>query len=96
MDFSQVATVVSITVITYLIGMACKAIKRINDDYIPVIVGACGAVLGIVGMFVIPGFPADNILDALAVGIVSGLASTGVNQVYKKVIKNGTSDSPEE
>ena len=96
MDFSQVATVTAITVITYLIGMACKIIPAIKDNYIPVIVGACGAVLGVVGMSVISGFPADNVLDALAVGIVSGLASTGVNQVYKQVIKNGTSDSPKE
>lgn len=96
MDFTQVATVVSITVITYLIGMACKAFQKIKDNYIPVIVGACGAILGVVGMYVISGFPADNVLDALAVGIASGLASTGVNQVWKQVIKNGSEDGVKE
>lgn len=43
--------------------------------------------LGIVGMYVIPDFPAKDVLNALAVGIVSGLASTGVNQVYKQLGK---------
>ena len=47
-----------------------------------------GKLLIIVGMFVIPGYPANNILDAIAVGIVSGMASTGVNQIYKQIKKN--------
>ena len=40
-------------------------------------------------MYVIPDFPAQDILNAIAVGIVSGLSSTGVNQVYKQ-LKDGT------
>lgn len=75
--------VVSIVIICYLIGMGAKAISKVKNETIPVIVGICGAVLGIVGMYVIPEFPANNILDAIAVGIVSGLASVGVNQLTK-------------
>lgn len=84
MDMSQVGTVVAIVVICYLIGMAAKLNRRIKDEAIPVIVGLAGAVLGVIGMFVIPDFPAHDILNAIAVGIVSGLASTGANQVYKQ------------
>lgn len=76
MDFTQVPTVVAIMVITYLIGYASKQIPQVKDNIIPIIVGVAGGVLGIVGMFVIPGYPANNILDAIAVGIVSGMAST--------------------
>ena len=82
MEFSGVASVVAITVICYLIGMGFKA-SPINHDWIPVIVGICGAILGVIGMHVMPEFPANNIIDALAVGIVSGLAATGVNQITK-------------
>lgn len=82
MDFTGVASVVAITVICYLVGMGFKA-STINHDYIPVIVGICGAILGIIGMYVMPEFPANNIIDALAVGIVSGLAATGINQITK-------------
>lgn len=85
---SQVPTVVAIIVITYLIGYASKQIPQVKDNIIPIIVGVAGGVLGIVGMFVIPSYPADNILDAIAVGIVSGMASTGVNQIYKQIKKN--------
>ena len=88
MDFTQVPTVVAIMVITYLIGYASKQIPQVKDNIIPIIVGVAGGVLGIVGMFVIPGYPADNILDAIEVGIVSGMASTGVNQIYKQVKNN--------
>lgn len=85
MDFAQVSTVVSIVVITYLIGLASKAIPNVKDNYIPIIVGVAGGILGVVGMYVIADFPANDVLNAIAVGIVSGLASTGVNQIYKQV-----------
>lgn len=79
-----IATVAAITVICYLIGMGCKAYGKI-DKWIPIIVGAAGAVLGVVGMYTIKDFPASDVLNALAVGIASGLASTGVNQVVKQL-----------
>ena len=87
MAIPEVATVVSIVVICYLIGMIVKA-SSLDDKFIPIIVGVCGGILGVVGMSVIPGYPADNILDAIAVGIVSGLASTGAHQIGKQLIEN--------
>lgn len=86
MNITEMGTVLAIVVITYLIGLALKA-SAIKDNYIPVIVGVAGGILGAIGMRVIPDFPAHDILNAIAVGIVSGLASTGVNQVYKQAIK---------
>ena len=88
MDFAQVSTVVAIVVITYLIGLGAKAIPQIKDNYIPIIVGVAGGILGVVGMHIIPDFPATDVLNAIAVGIVSGLSSTGVNQIYKQVKKD--------
>lgn len=87
MDITQVGTVLAIVVITYLIGLGAKNISAIKDEAIPVIVGVCGGILGVVGMFVMPDFPAHDILNAIAIGIVSGLASTGVNQVWKQAKK---------
>lgn len=85
MDITQIGTVLAIVIITYLAGLAVKAIPTVKDNYIPVIVGVCGGILGVVGMYVIPDFPANDVLNAMAVGIVSGLASTGVNQAYKQI-----------
>lgn len=87
MNILDVTQVVAIVVICYLIGLGVKAIPAIKDELIPVIVGLCGGILGVVGMFVMPDFPADDILNAIAIGIVSGLASTGVNQAYKQLSK---------
>lgn len=89
MDISSMTTVIAIVVICYLIGLAAKTIPAVKDNYIPVIVGAFGGIFGVLGMYVIPDFPAQDILNAIAVGIVSGLSSTGVNQVYKQ-LKDGT------
>ena len=87
MDISTMGTVLAIVVITYLIGLGAKQISVVNDELIPVIVGAAGGLLGILGMYVMPDFPANDILNAIAIGIVSGLASTGVNQIYKQAAK---------
>ena len=85
MDVTTMGTVVAIVVITYLIGLAVKAFPMVKNELIPVIVGVCGGILGVVGMYVIPDFPAQDILNAVAVGIVSGLASTGADQAYKQL-----------
>lgn len=87
MDITTMGTVLAIVVITYLVGLGAKNISTIKDEAIPVIVGVCGGILGVVGMFVMPDFPAHDILNAIAIGIVSGLASTGVNQVWKQAKK---------
>ena len=79
-----IATVAAIVVICYLIGMGCKATGKI-DKWIPVIVGIAGGILGVVGWKTIAQFPADDILNAIAVGIASGLASTGANQIVKQL-----------
>nr|DAQ23250.1 MAG TPA: holin [Bacteriophage sp.] len=93
MDFTQVSTVVAIVVITYLIGLGAKAIPQIKDNFIPIIVGIAGGILGVIGMYVIPDFPANDILNAIAVGIVSGLSSTGVNQIYKQAKKGSDTNA---
>ena len=47
-----------------------------------------GIALGVVCLVVgVPDFPATDPVTAGAVGAVSGLAATGVNQIYKQQIK---------
>lgn len=75
--------VAAITVICFLIGQVVKA-SAIDNKWIPIICGAFGALFGVTGMFIMPEFPATDYLTASAVGIVSGLAATGINQVYKQ------------
>ena len=86
MDISGfgIASVAVITVICYLIGMAVKA-TALENKWIPIIVGVSGGVQGVVGMLIMADFPATDYLTAVAVGIVSGLASTGVNQIAKQM-----------
>ena len=76
--------VAAITVICYLAAQAIKATK-INNKWIPVLCSGFGMILGIVGMFVMPDFPTGDVISSAAVGIVSGLAATGANQIYKQL-----------
>lgn len=86
MDISAfgMAGVAAITVICYLVGWIVK-VSGLDNEWIPVIVGVCGGILGVVGMLVMTDFPAADPLTAAAVGIVSGLAATGVDQISKQM-----------
>lgn len=79
----------AIVILCYLVGATLKAINNESlDKFIPVICGFVGGVLGVVVFLTIPGYiPAQNWLMALAIGIVSGFASVGVNQIYKQFTK---------
>lgn len=84
MDFG-IATVAAITVLAYVVGIVAKA-SALDDKWIPVICGIVGIVLGVVALYThVPDFPAADPLTAAAVGAVSGLAATGLNQIGKQL-----------
>ena len=84
MEFLGITSIAAITVICYLVAELIKA-TALDNKWLPVICGFCGAILGVVALKVMPGYPAEDILTAIAVGIVSGLAATGAHQVYKQM-----------
>ena len=84
------ALIPSITILCYMIAQGYKAFMPIyNYKHIPAICMLAGFVIGITSYLFIPGYiPAGNVITAAAIGVVSGAAATGVNQVikqYKKV-----------
>ena len=84
-----IAGVAAISVICFLIGQGIK-VSPIDSKFIPVICGIAGAILGAVAFLIgMPDFPAADIITAVAVGIVSGLAATGVDQAIKQLKKGG-------
>lgn len=85
MDFG-IVSVAGITVICYLTAMAVKA-TELDNKWLPVICGVVGAALGVAGMYTMPDFPAGDVINAIAIGIVSGLAATGADQVWKQLNK---------
>ena len=84
MDFG-IASVAVITAIVYIIGLIVKATKLPNK-WIPVICGISGIGLGTLALLIgMPDFPAADYLTAAAVGGVSGLAATGIDQTVKQL-----------
>ena len=84
MDMLGIAAIPVITVICFLIAEAVKA-TNLDNKWLPIICGICGGALGVVALKVMPEFPAVDVLTAIAIGIVSGLAATGAHQVYKQL-----------
>lgn len=88
MDFG-IASVASITVIAYLVGLFWKKGTKLDDKWIPIACGVTGLVLGIVAWVIkMPDFPGEDIITAAAIGIVSGFAATGINQISKQLSDN--------
>ena len=83
MDFGIVG-VAGISVICWLIGQIVKA-TGIDNKWIPCIVGIVGGMLGVAGLYIIPDYPAQELITAIAVGIVSGMAATGADQIDKQL-----------
>ena len=53
----------------------------LDNSWIPAIMGTLGAVLGVLALWLMPDFPAQDYITAAAIGAVSGFAATGINQV---------------
>lgn len=88
MDLINYITILPITIICLLIGMGLKQINKIPNKFIPVIVGFIGGLIAIPAMYIMKDFPANDVITAISIGIMSGLSSTGVHQVYKQTTKS--------
>jgi len=77
----------AIVVISYMITETFKMF--INKKYLPIVAGISGCILGILSFVLqIDIMPADDIITAAAIGIISGLAATGSNQIFKQLKSN--------
>ena len=76
--------ITGITLICYLGGMGVK-LSPLDNKWIPLLCGLLGGALGALAMNIMPEFPATNVIDAVAVGIASGLAATGADQMVRQL-----------
>lgn len=84
MDFG-IASFAGIAVICFLVAETVKA-SGIDTKWLPVVCGVAGAMLGVAALYLgVADFPAADPLNAVAVGVVSGLAATGAHQTYKQL-----------
>ncbi len=81
----------AIIIICYLVGEIFKLLifkKKRRYKYIPIVVGLFGAGLGLLIYYVAPEMiDVNNPFHATAIGIISGLASTGTNELLKQILK---------
>lgn len=84
MDILGIASLPVICVICYGVAEVIKA-TPLNNKWLPPICIVLGGVLGVVALNVAPELiPANDILSAIAVGIVSGGFATTVHQTIKQ------------
>ena len=82
----EIIGIPAIVVISYMITETFKMF--INKKYLPIVAGISGGMLGVLSFVLqIDIMPATDIVSALAIGIISGLAATGSNQIIKQIKK---------
>jgi hypothetical protein len=82
----EIIGIPAIVVISYMITETFK--MYINKKYLPIVAGISGGMLGVLSFVLqIDIMPATDIVSALAIGIISGLAATGSNQIIKQIKK---------
>ena len=90
MDFLDFAAVPAIVVIVYLAATVYKCFWSNEQALrkIPAFCGVLGLALGVGCFYLTPELlGAGDVVTAAATGVVSGLAATGINQVWKQVNK---------
>ena len=84
-------SIIGITIICYVFGEVFKVLVNYRKEkykYIPVIVSVVGGLIGIV-LYITNKellLNANNLFDAIVIGIISGSASTSSNEIIKKFI----------
>ncbi|MGI6701266.1 MAG: phage holin family protein [Christensenellales bacterium] len=82
----------SITALVYLMIMMYKELVGKSEKFrkiIPMLAGIMGMGLSVLAFYTAPNLlPAKDIINALLIGCVSGLAATGANQIFKQ-LNNG-------
>ena len=86
----NITSLPAIVAVVYLIAYILKTsiMSEKFSKFIPCICGTVGALISVILFYATPDYLcAQNILEAIAIGIVSGFAATGVNQIYKQFSK---------
>ena len=90
MEFTSIPIIV---IICYIIGEIYKVLFKNKQDLyklIPIVLACFGGLLGILIFLTNPEIMLNvsNVWTALGIGIVSGVSSTGTNQIIKQIFKN--------
>ena len=76
-----------VAVVLYIIGLMIKNTEKINDKYIPSILGIAGIVICSIYIISIEGFNALTIFTAITQGILVAGVAVYVNQLIKQSSK---------
>ncbi len=76
-----------IVIICYIIATLLKR-TSLAKEWLPLLSAGTGALLAVLGYCTLPQLTtADTMLTAAFYGVISGLAATGGNQVFKQAVK---------
>ena len=94
MEFTSIPIIV---IICYIIGEIYKVLFKNKQDLyklIPIVLACFGGLLGVLVFLTNPEImlSVSNAWTALGIGIVSGVSSTGTNQIIKQIFKKEEGD----
>lgn len=76
-----------ICIVCYIIATLIKR-TSLAKEWLPLLSGCTGALLAVLGFYALPQFvTADTVITAAFHGVISGLAATGGDQVFRQAVK---------
>lgn len=78
-----------VAVALYFFGFGLKKIKRLKDNFIPLILGGAGVVACFLYIGFIEGFGWQAVVGGIVQGLLCAAASVYINQVIKQMRKLG-------
>lgn len=75
-----------LAVVLYIIGVVLKK-SKMNDKFIPLVLGGIGIALSCLYLIVLEGFGLESMLTGVVQGILYAAASVYVNQMVKQLNK---------
>lgn len=86
-DFIKPELLVVVPVL-YVIGLIIKNTKKINDNYIPAIVGLIGVTLSMIYVIATSDFSLMSVFTGFTQGILCAGCAVYVNQLIKQIKKS--------
>lgn len=86
MDFTEFIKpeLLIVAAVLYVLGLMIKQTEKINDKYIPIILGVVGVVLSLVYVIATEGLALMGIFTAVTQGILVAGVAVYVNQLIKQ------------
>ena len=77
----------SVVAVLYILGLMIKSTNKINDKYIPLILGVVGVILSAIYVIATEGVSVMGVFTSITQGVIIAGVAVYINQLFKQSSK---------